>query len=152
LQREPHNTASHRALSRQDRTASHQRSAKDRHQAATKQVETKRESGLREAAKMPPEPAPGTTPIARSGRTPVRTQSTRRSRDIRPRTQTQSGRSGSIHAPESSGSGIGLQARPLPESTAEQASRPAEQMALPLPWCQPGGVAQAQRPERSEPI
>jgi hypothetical protein len=51
LQREPKTTASHQALSKQARTASRQRSRKERHEAAEKAVQTKGESGLRAAAK-----------------------------------------------------------------------------------------------------
>jgi hypothetical protein len=51
LQREPRSTASHRALSRQTRTASRKRSGEERHSSAMKAVRTKGERGLREAGK-----------------------------------------------------------------------------------------------------
>src|SRR5262249_10325854 len=51
LEKEPRSTASHAALSRQTRTASRKRSAENRHDAATKAVRTKGESGRRTAAK-----------------------------------------------------------------------------------------------------
>jgi hypothetical protein len=51
LEKEPRSTASHRALSRQTRTASRKRSATDRHNAAVKATQTKGTSGLKKAAK-----------------------------------------------------------------------------------------------------
>jgi hypothetical protein len=51
LEKEPTTTTSHRALSRQTRRASRERSAEDRHRAAAKAVKTKGKSGLREAGK-----------------------------------------------------------------------------------------------------
>lgn len=49
LQHEPRTSASHRALFRQTRTASHERSREERHNAEMKAVRTKGEAGLREA-------------------------------------------------------------------------------------------------------
>jgi len=51
LEQEPHTSASHRSLSRQTRRSSRERSAEDRHRAATKAVKTKGKAGLRQAAK-----------------------------------------------------------------------------------------------------
>ena len=51
LQKEPHTTASHAALSRQARRSSRERGAEDRHRAANRAVGTKGESGLRRAGK-----------------------------------------------------------------------------------------------------
>lgn len=51
LEREPKSTTSHRALSKQARTASHRRSSESRHQAAEKAVRTKGKTGLHRAAK-----------------------------------------------------------------------------------------------------
>lgn len=51
LQREPTNTASHRALSKQTTRAASRRSAGSRHAAAEKAVRTKGPAGLRTAAK-----------------------------------------------------------------------------------------------------
>ncbi|MBV8113494.1 MAG: DNA-binding protein [Silvibacterium sp.] len=51
LQREPHSTASHQALSRQARKAAKSRTSKERHDAAEKAVRTKGKTGLKQAAK-----------------------------------------------------------------------------------------------------
>jgi hypothetical protein len=51
LQQEPHTSASHRALSRQTRRSSRERSEDDRHRAAMKAVKAKGQSGLHRAAK-----------------------------------------------------------------------------------------------------
>ena len=51
LKREPKSTASHRALSKQTRTASRKRSSASRHEAAEKAVRTKGKTGLHRAAK-----------------------------------------------------------------------------------------------------
>lgn len=51
LKREPKSTTSHRALSRQARTASRKRSSASRHEAAEKAVRTKGPAGRRRAAK-----------------------------------------------------------------------------------------------------
>jgi hypothetical protein len=89
LQREPHTTASHRALSRQAKAASHQRSAQNRRQAARKAVETKGESELQGRQRKPPKPAPERAPHSPNQPKPrARTNSIREER----------GR----HAPESS--------------------------------------------------
>jgi hypothetical protein len=51
MEREPHTTASHRALSVQARRSSTRRSSEERHRAARKAVQTKGRTGLRKAAK-----------------------------------------------------------------------------------------------------
>ncbi|HUB15788.1 MAG TPA: DUF6496 domain-containing protein [Acetobacteraceae bacterium] len=51
LKREPRSTASHRALSKQAKTASRSRTSKERHDAAVKAVKTKGKTGLKRAAK-----------------------------------------------------------------------------------------------------
>ena len=51
LEREPRSTVSHRALSKQTRTASRKRSSTERHEAAMKAVRTKGEQGMKQAAK-----------------------------------------------------------------------------------------------------
>jgi hypothetical protein len=51
LEKEPRGSASHRALSAQTRRSSRERSADDRYRAATKAVNTKGQSGRRQAAK-----------------------------------------------------------------------------------------------------
>jgi hypothetical protein len=51
LKREPKSTVSHRALSKQSRTASRKRSSASRHEAAEKAVRTKGKAGLHRAAK-----------------------------------------------------------------------------------------------------
>jgi hypothetical protein len=51
LKREPKSTASHRALSKQTRTAARKRSSASRHEAAEKAVRTKEKTRLHRAAK-----------------------------------------------------------------------------------------------------
>ena len=51
LQREPHDSASHRALSSQARKAARSRTSRERQDAAEQAVETKGKSGLHRAAK-----------------------------------------------------------------------------------------------------
>jgi len=51
LQKEPHSSASHRALSVQTRKAARKRTSQDRHDAAMRAVRTKGRSGLHNAAR-----------------------------------------------------------------------------------------------------
>lgn len=51
LQKEPHSSVSHGALSEQTRTASRQRTSADRHKAAMKAAKTKGKTGLQAAAR-----------------------------------------------------------------------------------------------------
>lgn len=63
LQKEPHTTASHSALSQQTRASSRKRTPEDRYEAAMKAVKTKGESGRQNAARKAAKTRTGTRSV-----------------------------------------------------------------------------------------